>query len=627
MTNLSKVGKYEVQDLIGEGAMGVVYRALDPMLNRSVAVKVMNDALALDENFRTRFLREARAAGSLQHPNVITVYDCGETDGHLYIAMEYVAGTDLEQLIASKVPISLANKVEIIIGVLNGLAYAHKRGIVHRDMKPANIRVNEEGRALIMDFGIAHTTSSNVTKTGLILGTPNYMAPEQVTGTAITPQTDIFAVGVVLYELLTNVKPFEGGTLHSVLFRIVSENPEPPDKIVSGLRADLAEVVMKALAKEPEDRYESALDMANALSKISASITAGGSSGSRTLSLRSSIEMALGKEAKEKEKEREMVLEKERRRNKIRLAGIAALAVIAVGATLTLRRGGSAPSTEAVATQQSASNVAAPVATPAPPATKIEPPTPVVTVPAPSTSAPKAAPRTATRSDPLPPATDMSPALSLQITTQQARRRAVEAGAVSNQLASGDQHLTAGAQLVKKGQRDAAVREFTQASSAFAEAETAARVAAATKESAIAVRDQPKAPVVVATAPQPVQTAPAQAAPPPTQPASNPSAEIAAVVAQYARAIESRDVGELKRLYPAMSASQANSFEDFFKSVRSVRAAFSVSGLQVDGASADAKLNGTYDFVTSNGRNEHQPLTLQASLRKDGNSWRFVSIK
>ena len=134
MTNLSKVGKYEVQDLIGEGAMGVVYHALDPMLNRSVAVKVMNDALALDENFRTRFLRAARAVGSLQHPNVITVYDCGETDGHLYIAMEYVAGTDLETLIASKVPISLADKIEIIIDVLNGLAYAHKRGIVHRDM-------------------------------------------------------------------------------------------------------------------------------------------------------------------------------------------------------------------------------------------------------------------------------------------------------------------------------------------------------------------------------------------------------------------------------------------------------------------------------------------------------------
>ncbi|MDB4892886.1 MAG: protein kinase [Gemmatimonadetes bacterium] len=629
MTNLSKVGKYEVQDLIGEGAMGVVYRALDPMLNRSVAVKVMNEALALDENFRTRFLREARAAGSLQHPNVITVYDCGETDGHLYIAMEYVAGTDLEQLIASKVPVSLANKIEIMIGVLNGLAYAHKRGIVHRDMKPANIRVNEEGRALIMDFGIAHTTSSNVTKTGLILGTPNYMAPEQITGSQITAQTDIFAVGVVLYELLTNIKPFEGGTLHSVLFRIVSEDPESPDKIVAGVRPDLAEIVMKALAKEPADRYASALDMANALSKISAAITAGGSSGSRTLSLRSSIELALGREAKEKEKERERELDKERRRSRIRLAGVAALAVVAVGAALTMRGGGSAPSAEAVATQQSTSNVTSPVTSPAPTlsAPKDPTPPPVTSTRPPTVSTPVVTPRTTARSDPAPAvaATDMSPALSVQVSAQLARRRAVEAGAATSQLAGGDQRLTAGAQFVKKNQRDAAMREFTQASVAFAEVESAARVAAAAreaaKESASAVREPPKAaPAVVAAVPQPVQTAP-------SQPASNPSAEIAGVVAQYARAIESRDVGELKRLYPAMSASQANAFEEFFKSVRSVRASFSVSGLQVDGSTADAKLSGTYDFVTSNGRNEHQPLTLQASLRKDGSSWRFVSIK
>ncbi|MEO8333950.1 MAG: serine/threonine-protein kinase [bacterium] len=620
MTNLSKVGKYEVQDLVGEGAMGVVYRALDPMLNRSVAVKVMNDALALDEDFRTRFLREARAAGSLQHPNVITVYDCGETDGHLYIAMEYVAGTDLEALIESKVPISLADKIEIVIGVLNGLAYAHKRGIVHRDIKPANIRVNEEGRALIMDFGIAHTTSSNVTKTGLIIGTPNYMAPEQVTGGKITPQTDLFSVGVVLYELLTNIKPFEGGTLHSVLFRIVSENPESPDKIVTGVRPDLAEIVMKALAKEPEDRYTSALDMANALSAVSASISRGGQTGSHTISLRSSIEMSLVKEAHEKEKEREQAIEKERSRGRMRLIGVSALAVVAVGTALTLRGGGSTPSTEPVATQQAAANVAAPVvALPAPPtATKSEP-SPVVPPP-PSTSAP----RTTAKADPVSPPTDMSSVLSLQVTTQLARRRAVESGAGTSQLAAGDRHLSAGAKFVSSKQRDAAMREFTQAATAFADAESAARVAAATTASVSAVREQPKPAAIVAAASPPVQV---QAPPTPAQPVGNPSAEIAAVIAQYAKAIESRDVAELKRVYPAMSASQANAFDDFFKNVRSLRAAFAVSALQVDGSTADAKLNGTYDFVTSTGRNEHQPLTLQASLRKDGGNWRIVSIK
>ena len=159
MAHISKIGKYDIVDVLGEGAMGVVYRAVDPVLGREVAIKVMNDALARDEDFRTRFLREARAAGSLQHPNVITVYDCGEVDA------------DLEQLMGESTPLTTTNKIEIIIGVLNALSYAHKRGIVHRDIKPANIRVNEEGRALIMDFGIAHIQSSNMMKTGMMVET------------------------------------------------------------------------------------------------------------------------------------------------------------------------------------------------------------------------------------------------------------------------------------------------------------------------------------------------------------------------------------------------------------------------------------------------------------------------
>src|SRR5262245_38951897 len=159
---MTEVGKYRILEQIGEGAMGVVYRALDPVLNRSVAIKVMSDALARDDELRTRFLREAQAAGSLQHPNVVTVYDFGEVDGHLYIAMEFVTGEDLEGMLARRAPMTVAQKIDIVVDVLNGLGYAHKRGIVHRDIKPANIRVDEEGRARIMDFGIAHLQSSKM---------------------------------------------------------------------------------------------------------------------------------------------------------------------------------------------------------------------------------------------------------------------------------------------------------------------------------------------------------------------------------------------------------------------------------------------------------------------------------
>ncbi|HEY9225152.1 MAG TPA: serine/threonine-protein kinase, partial [Gemmatimonadaceae bacterium] len=198
---VTEVGKYRVIEQVGEGAMGVVYRALDPVLNRTVAIKVMSDALARDDDLRNRFLREAQAAGSLQHPNVITIYDFGEVDGHLFIAMEFVAGDDLEDILRKTTPLTTVDRIDILVDVLSGLAYAHKRGVIHRDVKPANIRIDEEGRARIMDFGIAHLQSSKLTRTGLMVGTPAYMAPEQVTGGPVSAQTDIFSVGAVMYEL------------------------------------------------------------------------------------------------------------------------------------------------------------------------------------------------------------------------------------------------------------------------------------------------------------------------------------------------------------------------------------------------------------------------------------------
>src|SRR6266550_5531690 len=181
-TRIADIGKYQIIELVGEGAMGVVYRAKDSVLDRTVAIKVMNESIARQEDLRKRFLHEAQAAASLQHPNVVCIYDLGEQDGHLFIAMEFVDGVDLERLIELGEPMSLQARLDIIIDVLTGLAFAHKRGIVHRDIKPANIRIGEDGRAKIMDFGVAHLASSKLTSTGASLGTPSYMAPEQITG-------------------------------------------------------------------------------------------------------------------------------------------------------------------------------------------------------------------------------------------------------------------------------------------------------------------------------------------------------------------------------------------------------------------------------------------------------------
>src|SRR3954466_13618305 len=271
--NISSIGKYRILELVGEGAMGVVYRAHDPVLERTVAIKVMNESIARQEDLRKRFLREAQAAGSLQHPNVVTVYDLGEADGHLFIAMEFVPGVDLEQIIALGEPMSLQSRLDIVIDVLTGLSYAHRKGIVHRDIKPANIRVAEDGRAKIMDFGVAHLSSSSMTRTGSFLGTPSYMAPEQITQGQTTAATDIFAVGAVLYQLLAMMKPFDAPTLQNLLFKIITEKPRPITEMTPGLPPSLDRIVMKALEKEPSARYASALDMANELTNVRAKLS------------------------------------------------------------------------------------------------------------------------------------------------------------------------------------------------------------------------------------------------------------------------------------------------------------------------------------------------------------------
>src|SRR3954464_8532239 len=286
------IGKYHILELVGEGAMGVVYKARDSVLDRTVAVKVMNDAIARQDELRTRFLREAQAAASLQHPNVVSIYDLGEVDGHLYIAMEYVPGADLEAIVKEEAaPLSLQEKLDIIIDVLTGLTFAHKRGIVHRDVKPANIRIAEDGRAKLMDFGVAHLTSSNLTSTGASLGTPVYMSPEQITGGKATPATDVFAVGAVLYELLTGCKPFDSNTLQGLFYKILTEKPKPLRDVTPGLPSALDHIVEKAMAKDAAQRYQSALDMANDLSGVRAMLS--GPSYPSSVSLSATVEHAI----------------------------------------------------------------------------------------------------------------------------------------------------------------------------------------------------------------------------------------------------------------------------------------------------------------------------------------------
>src|SRR5213593_3218208 len=253
--------------------MGIVWKAYDTVLRRYVALKLLSSSFRKTKDMQERFLREARAAGAIQHANIVTVYDLGESEGQLYIAMELVEGRDLSDMIALRDPLALERKLDITMEVLAGLHFAHQRGVIHRDVKPSNVRIMPDGRIKIMDFGIARLQKADTTGSGAIVGTPTYMAPEQITNGAITPATDVFSVGCMLYELLGYHKPFEGETVHGVLYQVLTTDPKPLRTMAPSIPAALERVVGKALNKVPEERYETARQMQSALFSIRAALS------------------------------------------------------------------------------------------------------------------------------------------------------------------------------------------------------------------------------------------------------------------------------------------------------------------------------------------------------------------
>ncbi|HEY5530523.1 MAG TPA: protein kinase [Candidatus Anoxymicrobiaceae bacterium] len=255
-------GRYRVLREVGRGAMGVVYLARDDSIGRNVAIKVLeiNDRLPADEKeeMRSRFEREARAAGMLSNPNIVTVFDFGEEQGTPYIAMEYLEGATLTE-VAQDAPLSIPQATDIVTQVLSALAYAHGHEIVHRDIKPDNIFLLPDGRVKVGDFGIARVAfSSSMTQAGQVIGTPGYMSPEQVKSEAVGPASDIFCVGVLLYELLTGAPAFASTSPTSVMYKIVHEEPTPPHVVNPGVPPNLEAVIARATAKNPAARYSSA---------------------------------------------------------------------------------------------------------------------------------------------------------------------------------------------------------------------------------------------------------------------------------------------------------------------------------------------------------------------------------
>ena len=273
----ARIGRYKILGELGRGAMGIVYKAEDPNLDRTVALKtiVIEADVEGRKEYEKRFFLEAKAAGKLNHPNIVTVYDFGEADGVAYLAMELVEGADLRLRLkeSNGEGLPVGDAVDIAQQVAEGLGYAHERGIVHRDIKPGNIMLQPRGQAKIMDFGLARMrVADHKTSTGMVLGTPKYMSPEQVAGEPVDQRSDVFSLGIVLHEMLTGTRLFAGADTPQIMHNVVHTEHEPPTRIKPELPSMLDFVVARALKKDPALRYQDAFelsaDLGNCLAEL-----------------------------------------------------------------------------------------------------------------------------------------------------------------------------------------------------------------------------------------------------------------------------------------------------------------------------------------------------------------------
>ncbi len=263
-----KLGKYTIESELGKGSMGIVYNAMDPVIERRVALKtIRRDFLDPEEadEIISRFKREAQAAGRLNHPNIVTVYEYGEEENTAFLAMEFVNGRELKDIFQNREWFSLDNSIKIMDQLLEALSYSHKKGVVHRDIKPGNIIVMDNGRIKVTDFGIARIESSNLTQLGSVMGTPNYMSPEQVEGQRVDGRSDIFSAGVIFYQLLTGEKPFGGDSITTIMHKVMHVDPINPSELNVSVPTAFDAEIKKALAKNPDDRFQTAAEFAKAI--------------------------------------------------------------------------------------------------------------------------------------------------------------------------------------------------------------------------------------------------------------------------------------------------------------------------------------------------------------------------
>jgi len=610
------LGQYEILTAVGHGGMATVYLAHDLALDRKVAIKVLAPTLLLmGEGMVERFKREARTAAALSHPHIIPIYAVNQSNEVLYFVMKHVQGRSLDVIIRDIGPLPLAMTQTILAQVADALGYAHRHGVIHRDIKSANIMLDEDGWAVVTDFGIAKVLQAQgLTMTGVTVGTPTYMSPEQCATTEeVTGASDQYSLGVVAYEMLTGTLPFQDESIMSVMYAHFNQPPRPVTELRPDCPPNLAAAVMRMLQKDPARRWPTMDDVVAVCGRPSLRHD------DPIRQEMSTLARGTAQPAGPKTPTSPIVLSRVRTRTPIRHArrwlwpsAGAALAVIAFGLWWTtpwrlLSRRPTAPPAPPATTQDSTRTAAAGPDS-SRPVLRVEP-TPPPVAPRPTRASSRRAPGdsvarlTSQRFDSL-----MG---TLRASALRAEQRAALAGATPADLSGGHTAFASAESLAAARRVSEAMMQFATAASLWADAERASRSRGA--------RDTEPRRVAEAPPPPPVPVAPV---------AVDPRPDIEKVIASYAAALESRDIGQVRRAYPGLSTAQQGSWQTFFDRVRNLKASLSVASLSVTDASADAIVNGVYEYDNaSTGRAERRPVTFRATLQRDASGWRITAVR
>ena len=612
------LGAYEVLAEVGHGGMATVYLAHDLALDRKVAIKVLEPALLLmGEGMAERFKREARTAAALSHPHIIPIYAVKEGERVLYFVMKYVQGRPLDSVIRDVGPLPIPMVQAIVAQVGDALGYAHRHGVIHRDIKSANIMLDEEGWAVVTDFGIAKVLQAEgLTMTGVTVGTPTYMSPEQIGTHEVTGASDQYSLGVVAYEMLTGKLPFRGESIMSVMYAHFNEPARPVTELRPDCPPNLAAAVMRMLEKDPARRWPSMDDVVAVCGRPSLRQDDPIRSEMVTLA-----RAGAGARLLAQIKTPTSPIALARSQSHAAAAGVPG-ARIRPRLWLALGVAGIAAALWWVAPWRG-------FRTPAAKAPAAGPDTIAASSRAPRAAAETAAVRTPPESTPTvarakrPPAPPPPPAAresararqedsllqSLRATALAAMRRALDAGATPAELAKGDTAFKGAESLATQGRVSDAMMQLTTAASFWADAERLSR--------SRAVRDTPRQ-----------RAAEPPAAPAPAPLPVDPRPQIEQAIADYARALESRDLSEVRRAYPGLTPAQQQGWKDLFQSARRLKASLTVTAVKVVGGTAEAIVTGVYDYDNvRTGRTERLPVTFRAILIAETAGWRLATVR